>query len=79
MSTFIAILNALAAIPALLGFVESFAQAIVLWWVQRQTGQTLSLIADAAALAARASTDEERYASAEAWQKALSRPRVTAQ
>lgn len=76
--TIATILNALAAIPALINFVESTAAAITSWWVARQTTATLTLIADAAALAANASTDADRMAAAVAWQKALSQPRVTA-
>lgn len=72
-----AILTALAAIPKIMGYVESFASAVALWYIQRQTNQTLGLIADAAALASRASSDEERYAAAEKWQVALSQPRIT--
>lgn len=72
-----AILSALAAIPSIFGYVEKFAGAVTLWWIQRQGNQTLQLIADAAALGARAQTEEERYAVAQAWQTALSRPRIT--
>ena len=70
-----AILSALAAIPSILGYVESFAGAVTLWWVQRQKAETLSAIADAAALASRANTDDDRYKAADAWQKALGRDR----
>ena len=70
-------LNALAASPSILGYVESFASAVTLWYCQRATNQTLSAIADAAALAAKASTDAERYAAAQAWQTALSTSRIT--
>lgn len=73
-----AILNALVALPQIAGYVESFAATIVSWWLQRQTNQTLSMVADAAALAAHAETDEARYAAAQNWQTVLSRPRVTA-
>lgn len=73
------ILSALAAIPKILGYVESFAAAVTLWFVQRQNNATLAEIADAAAMAVRAETDEDRYKSAEAWQRALSRPRVSPQ
>lgn len=73
-----AILSALAAIPAILGYVETFAGAVVLWYVQRAQTETLSAISDAAALAARAKTDDDRYKAAAAWQAALSKPRVTA-
>lgn len=77
MATVSAILSALAAIPKILGFVESFARAVTLWYVGRAQAQTHAEIADAAAYAARATTDEERYLAAEKWQKALSRPRIT--
>jgi len=56
---------------------DEIGAAITLWYCQRAQTQTLSAIADAAALAAHATTDEERYAAADAWQKALSRPRIT--
>lgn len=72
-----AILNALIAIPKIGDMVSSIVDAIVTWWASRQTGETLVAIADAAALSARAQTDADRYAAAEAWQKALSRPRVS--
>lgn len=74
---FITILNALIAIPKIAGYVEEAAQEIVLWYVGRQQAATLSAIADAAALASRATTDEERYAAAQAWQTALSRPAIS--
>lgn len=71
------ILDALIAIPKILGYVESFAREVTLWFINRQKGETLAAIADAAALGARAENDEERYKGAEAWQRALSKPRVT--
>lgn len=71
------ILTALAAIPQILGYIEAFAGAVTLWYVQRQQSQALAAIADAAALAARAKNDDERFQAAEAWQAALSRPRTS--
>lgn len=71
------ILNALIAIPKIAGYVQSAVQTIVLWYVQRQNNQTLQSIADAAALSARAQTDGDRYAAAQAWQTALTKPRVS--
>lgn len=71
------VLTAIAAIPQIMGYVEAFAAAVTNWYVQRQKSETLSKIADAAALAAHAQTDEDRYAAAKAWQDALSRPRYT--
>jgi hypothetical protein len=73
----LAILNALVAIPKIAGYIEDLAAAITSWWVARQTSQTLAAIANAADLAASATTQEQRYAAAQAWQTALSRPRVT--
>lgn len=71
------ILNALVAIPKILGFVEDFASAVTLWYCQRAQASTLKDIADAAALGARAQSDEDRYKAAAAWQAALSKPRIT--
>lgn len=68
---------ALASVKALVGYAEEFARGVVAWYVQNATSTTLAEIADAAAMQARAESDEDRYKAAEAWQKALSRPRVT--
>lgn len=72
------ILDALIAIPKIAGFVQTTVTAIVAWYVEKQTAATLSAIADAAAFAARAQSDDDRYKAAELWAKALSRPRTTA-
>lgn len=72
-----AILSALAAIPKILGYVETFARAVTMWYVARAEAETHSMIANAAAKAARAKTQEERLKAAEAWRKALSRPRIS--
>lgn len=71
------ILSALVALPKIGALIESLISSITLWYIQRQTTQTLSQIADAAALASRAQTDDERYQAAQAWQSALSRSRVS--
>lgn len=73
----VAILNAIAALPPLVGYLDKFCQAVVGWWVGRQQAAVLRDIADAAALGARAKTDEERYLAAEKWKAALSKPRTT--
>lgn len=72
-----AILSALAAIPQILGYVETFASAVTLWWVQRQNSQTLAMIADAASLAARAETSDDRFKASDAWAAVLKRPRMS--
>ena len=71
------LLNAVAAIPKIAGYVERFAAAVTGWYVERQTSKTLALIADAAALSARAKTHEERLNAAQAWVRALSRDRYS--
>lgn len=73
----LAILNAIAALPKLLGYVQSFAAQVTLWYVQHQNNETLAAIADAAALASRAQTDDERYQAAQKWQDALTRSRIS--
>ena len=77
MTTILAVLNALAAIPKIAGYVESFAAAVTSWYCSRATSQTLSKIADAAALASKAQTDADRMAAAAAWQTALSQSRIS--
>lgn len=72
------LLNALVAVPKLVGYVESAVSAVVAWYVGRQQASTLAAIADAAAFAARAKSDEDRYAAAQKWRDALSRPRISA-
>lgn len=71
-------LNALVAIPKIGTQVEAAVAQAVAWYVGRQNTKTLGLIADAAAAAARAQTDDDRYAAAALWQSALSRPRYSA-
>lgn len=73
----ISLLNAIAAIPALVGYLNQFVQTVLGWYIGRQQSETLAEIADAAALSARAKTDDERFAAAERWQTALSRTRIS--
>lgn len=77
MTLLIAVLDALAAIPAIAGYVNQVIQAVIGWYVARQQADALAAIADAAAFAARAQTDEDRYAAAKKWQQALSHPRIS--
>ncbi|MBK9496890.1 MAG: hypothetical protein IPO08_20920 [Xanthomonadales bacterium] len=69
------LLNALAAIPKIVGYVEQFAAAVTDWWIKRQTTETLAMIADAAALGARAKTQKDRLDATKAWARALGRDR----
>ena len=73
------LLDVLIAIPKIGEMVSAAVSFLVQWWSNRQTAETMAKVADAAAMAARAKTQEERYAAAEAWRGALSRPRVVSQ
>lgn len=75
--TIAAFFTALANIKSIAGYVDTFAKQVAIWYLQKQENKTLSMIADAAAFASRARSDEERYAAAQKWQEALSRPRVS--
>jgi hypothetical protein len=77
MESIVAFLNALAAIPKILSFVEWVAQGVSYWYIQRQTASTLQEISDAAAFSARATNQTERLAALARWRTALSRPRVS--
>lgn len=78
MGLIFSLFTALANIKAIAGYIETFASAVTGWYVQKQTTETLSQISDAAAFAARAKTDDDRYQAAEKWRVALSRPRASA-
>lgn len=71
----LAVLNALAAIPKIAEYVDRAVSAAMGWYVARQQAETLAEIADAAAFAARAVSQEDRYEAALKWTRALSRPR----
>jgi hypothetical protein len=71
------ILNALVAIPQIVGLVESFASAVVSWYCQRANAETLSAISDAADLSANAKTEADYAAASEAWNAALNRSKLT--
>lgn len=71
----VAILNALIAIPKIGEiFLKLFSQ-IASWYCSIQTNETLRAISDAAAFAARAKTEEDRFEASERWRDALSHDR----
>ena len=63
------------AIAVIVEAVQSAISQITAWWIARQDASVQQKIIDAAALSARASTDEERYAAAQNWQTVLSSTR----
>lgn len=77
MTLVLAILNALAAIPAIAKYVERFCAAIVTWWISRQKSETKAALADALAFGARANSQEDRFKADDLWAKAISSPRVS--
>lgn len=56
---------------------DEVGAAITNWYVQRQTTETLGLIAEAADLAANAKTDADRLSASKAWYVALNRLKYT--
>lgn len=72
----LSLFTALAAIPKILGYLEDFAAGVMLWYVNHSKAANMQAIADAAALSARAETDDEFYAASDAWHSALTRKRV---
>lgn len=71
------ILQALIAIPQIAGYVKDAISAVVLWYLSNQSSATMVQIADAAALSVHAENEEDRYAAAQKWRDALSRPRIS--
>lgn len=68
-----AILGLIKAIP----IVDGWFQQLVFYWVQGQKDAVRSAISDTLALAARAETDEQRYALSGKWQEIFKKPRVS--
>lgn len=71
------IVGGLVAFVKAIPIIDGWFRLAMAAWMNGQTNETLTNIADAAALAARAKTDEDRYAAAAKWQAALSQPRQT--
>ncbi len=70
---FVAVAGIIKSIP----IVDKWFSQLVASWMDRQNIATLSGISDAAAFAARAQTQEDRFQASEKWRLALSRDRVT--
>ena len=71
-SFFVALVALIKAIPA----IERMFQQLISLYITTQTQIVRSRIADAAALAARAQTDDERYKASDAWVDAMSSARI---
>lgn len=57
---------------------DKWLQQLIVAYIMSQAQATRAEIVDAAALAARAVTDDERYKASAKWQEAFQRPRVSA-
>lgn len=71
------IVKALAGMPAFTDKVLAIVGEISSWYINQANEATKMKILDAAAMAMRAKNEEQRYAAAEAWRKALSRPKLS--
>lgn len=71
-----AILTGIVAFIRAIPIVDKWVQMLISAYMQAQTADVLAAVADAAAMGARAKTDDDRYKSAIAWQSALSKSRV---
>lgn len=67
------LLGVVIALPKIGEQVKQIVGLVVAWWMSIQDEKTAHAIADAAAFALRAKTQEERYEASERWKAALSR------
>lgn len=72
-----ALFKMIAALPGLVDQMKDLAAQVAGWYVNQATEATLSKIADAAAFAAKATTQEARYEAAQRWSDALKHPRIS--
>jgi hypothetical protein len=70
------VISAIVATIKAMPILDGWFRQIVAAWMQGQEKATMSAIVDAAASAARAESDADRYAAAEKWRVALSRSRI---
>lgn len=77
MGSVIAIAKGISDAIKTVKILDYWFRQIVIQWMDGQNQETNQNIVDAAALGARAVTQEDRFKVSEAWQKALSRPRIT--
>lgn len=70
---FDAIIGAIRAVP----IIDGWFQQLIATWMMVQTQATLGKITDAAAFAAKAQTDADRYAASAKWQQALQQDKVS--
>jgi len=75
---FIAILEAIGAIPTIMGYVDKWAPTFIGWYVAFRNQGNGPAIQDALHQTLKApNTKEARIAAAKAWQDAITRPVVT--
>jgi hypothetical protein len=71
-----AILGGIIAFLKAIPILDGWFQQLLALYITSQDQATQSKLVDAAALGAKAQTDADRFAAAEAWQTALKRTRV---
>lgn len=73
----ISLFTALAALPGLIDRIKDFAAGVAYWYVSKQNAKAAADFANAAALAARAETKDDRINAAKAWHEAFKRSRYS--
>lgn len=73
---FLKLFETVLAVDSISGTVKEALAAASLVYARTATKESVSQIADAAAMLARAETKEDRHAALDAWRAALSRSRV---
>lgn len=71
------IVSALVGLIRAIPIIDGWFQSILTYYITTVQNDTLSKISDAAAFAARAKTDEERYEASEKWRLALAHVRIS--
>lgn len=75
MATVASVITTIVAAIKAIPIIDKWFQMLISAYLTSQTNETKAHIVDAAAFAARAKTDEERYEASQKWQDALSRTR----
>jgi phosphate/sulfate permease len=77
MTTASSIIAGIVALVKAIPIIDGWVQIFISSYIDKQSQETKSKISDAAAMSARAKTDEERYAAAALWIDALGRSRIS--
>ena len=79
MEFLLGLFSAISAIPKIADAFKWFMSVCATWYISNVSHDALQKISDAAALAMKAETDEERFIAAQAWRDALKHKRAIGQ